>query len=87
MICGFNFFQEKERALFSHEHSGLSFFLPSPKMRRQGPIVTKLVYMVGRNVKLYEMVVTFLRTLFLRKRNIHYCTLRVEILMAVHDQV
>ena len=34
--------------------------------------------MIGRNVKLYDMVVSFLRTLFLRKRNIHYCTLRWE---------
>ena len=67
---------EKERALFSQEHAGLSFFLPTPKVRRQGAIVAKLVDMIGRNVKLYDMVVSFLRTLFLRKRNIHYCTLR-----------
>ncbi|XP_076436263.1 negative elongation factor B-like [Babylonia areolata] len=76
---------EKETALFSQEHGTLSFFLPNPKARRQGAIVAKLVYMIGRNTKLYHMVVNFLRTLFLRKRNVHYCTLRVEILMALHD--
>jgi hypothetical protein len=27
----------------------------------------------------------FLRTLFLRTRNVHYCTLRAELLMALHD--
>ena len=28
----------------------------------------------------------FLRTLFLRTRNVHYCTLRSELLMALHDR-
>lgn len=41
--------------------------------------------MVGRNVKLYDMVLQFLRTLFLRTRNVHYCTLRAELLMSLHD--
>uniref|UniRef100_A0A023FFV5 Putative nelf-b n=1 Tax=Amblyomma cajennense TaxID=34607 RepID=A0A023FFV5_AMBCJ len=41
--------------------------------------------MVGRNVVLYDMVLQFVRTLFLRTRNVHYCTLRVELLMALHD--
>ncbi|KAL8594851.1 hypothetical protein ACOMHN_016092 [Nucella lapillus] len=76
---------EKETALFSQEHATLSFFVPNPKVRRQGAIVSKLVYMIGGNTRLYHMVVNFLRTLFLRKRNVHYCTLRVEILMALHD--
>jgi hypothetical protein len=41
--------------------------------------------MVGKNVKLYDMVLQFLRTLFLRTRNVHYCTLRAELLMSLHD--
>jgi hypothetical protein len=41
--------------------------------------------MIGTSVKLYDMVLQFLRTLFLRTRNIHYCTLRAELLMALHD--
>ena len=39
----------------------------------------------GSNVKLYDMTLQFLRTLFLRTRNVHYCTLRAELLMALHD--
>lgn len=77
---------EKENALFSPELSVLhNFFSPSPKTRRQGEVVQKLTRMVGRNVKLYDMVLQFLRTLFLRTRNVHYCTLRAELLMSLHD--
>lgn len=54
-------------------------------MRRQGEVVQKLAHMIGTSVKLYDMVLQFLRTLFLRTRNIHYCTLRAELLMALHD--
>ncbi|XP_014385174.1 PREDICTED: negative elongation factor B [Myotis brandtii] len=77
---------EKERALFSTELSVLhNFFSPSPRTRRQGEVVQKLTQMVGKNVKLYDMVLQFLRTLFLRTRNVHYCTLRAELLMSLHD--
>lgn len=62
-----------------------SFFGPSPKQRRQGAVLQRLLVMVGRNVVLYDMVLQFVRTLFLRTRNVHYCTLRVELLMALHD--
>ncbi|KAK8759526.1 hypothetical protein V5799_002846 [Amblyomma americanum] len=62
-----------------------SFFGSSPKQRRQGAILQRLLVMVGRNVVLYDMVLQFVRTLFLRTRNVHYCTLRVELLMALHD--
>ena len=76
---------EKETSLFSHENNSMTFFLPSPRTRRQGEVVQKLVNMIGKNVKLYDMVLQFLRTLFLRTRNVHYCTLRAELLMAIHD--
>lgn len=55
------------------------------KVRRQGEVVQKLAHMIGHSVKLYDMVLQFLRTLFLRTKNIHYCTLRAELLMALHD--
>lgn len=48
-------------------------------------VVQTLTRMVGRSVKLYDMVLQFLRTLFLRTRNVHYCTLRAELLMSLHD--
>ncbi|XP_077491365.1 negative elongation factor B-like [Amblyomma americanum] len=65
--------------------SSSSFFGSSPKQRRQGAVLQQLLVMVGRNVVLYDMVLQFVRTLFLRTRNVHYCTLRVELLMALHD--
>ncbi|EDX02354.2 uncharacterized protein Dyak_GE17513 [Drosophila yakuba] len=61
------------------------FFPPTPKVRRQGEVVQKGANMIGTSVKLYDMVLQFLRTLFLRTRNVHYCTLRAELLMALHD--
>uniref|UniRef100_A0A7M4F0J0 Negative elongation factor complex member B n=2 Tax=Crocodylus porosus TaxID=8502 RepID=A0A7M4F0J0_CROPO len=77
---------EKENILFSSDISVLhNFFSPSPKTRRQGEVVQKLTQMIGKNVKLYDMVLQFLRTLFLRTRNVHYCTLRAELLMSLHD--
>lgn len=48
-------------------------------------VVLRLTQMIGKNVKLYDMVLQFLRTLFLRTRNVHYCTLRAELLMSLHD--
>jgi negative elongation factor B len=41
--------------------------------------------MIGNNVKLYDMVLQFLRTLFVRTKNVHYCSLRAELLMTLHD--
>ncbi|XP_045193418.2 negative elongation factor B-like [Mercenaria mercenaria] len=80
------YIREKENTLFSHENSSSTFFLMSPKARRQGEVVQKLTHMVGKSVRLYDMVLQFLRTLFLRTRNMHYCTLRAELLMSLHDQ-
>jgi negative elongation factor B len=62
----------------------ISFFFDS-QVRRQGEVVQKLAHMIGNNVRLYDMVLQFLRTLFLRTRNVHYCTLRAELLMALHE--
>ncbi|CAH1787231.1 unnamed protein product [Owenia fusiformis] len=79
------YIEDKEHAIYGHENEMAGLFTPSPKNRRQMEVIRKLVHMVGRNVKLYDMVLQFLRTLYLRTRNIHYCTLRAEILMALHD--
>lgn len=79
------YIREKENILFDHNNLTNLFFAPSPKVRRQGEVVQKLAHMIGNSVKLYDMVLQFLRTLFLRTRNVHYCTLRAELLMALHD--
>ena len=41
--------------------------------------------MIGNSVELYNLVLQFLRTLFLRTKEEHYCSLRDELLMAFHD--
>lgn len=79
------YIREKEESLWGTAPGEAPFFGASPKQRRQGPLLQKLLVMVGRNVVLYDMVLQFLRTLFVRTRNVHYCTLRVELLMALHD--
>lgn len=79
------YISEKENILFDHSNTSVQFFGPTPKNRRQGEVVQKLAHMIGNSVKLYDMVLQFLRTLFLRTRNVHYCTLRAELLMALHD--
>jgi len=79
------YIKEKEHLLFDQCNLSNLFFSPSPKVRRQGEVVQKLANMIGNNIRLYDMVLQFLRTLFLRTRNVHYCTLRAELLMALHD--
>lgn len=79
------YIKEKENTVFGHENGTLIFYVPSPRVRRQGEVVQKLVHMIGRSLQLYDMVLQFLRTLFLRTHNNHYCTLRTELLMALHD--
>ncbi|XP_003741538.1 negative elongation factor B [Galendromus occidentalis] len=76
---------EREAAVWDLAEGTASFYGPTPKQRRQQPIVQQLVTMVGRNVVLYDMVLQFLRTLFIKTKSVHYCTLRVELLMALHD--
>jgi len=75
----------KESMQFTLETNQPVFFLTPPKTRRQEEVVQQLAKMIGRNVRLYDMVLQFLRTLFMRTRNVHYCTLRAELLMALHD--
>jgi hypothetical protein len=70
------FVVEREALLFSVEHAGLSFFNATPKARRQSEPVVKLVQMIGRNVKLFSFVCTFLKLWFMKTRNRHYCTLQ-----------
>lgn len=79
------YIREKEKILLNHEECTPSFFTLTPRQRRQNQTVQKLVKMVGKNVLLYDTILQFLRTLFLRTKNVHYCTLRVELLMALHD--
>ncbi len=76
--------QEKEKALLE-EGSGV--FSVDPKQRRKQCVpLKKLTQVIGKNIRLYDMVLQFLRTFYLRSRVIHYCSLRNEILMSLHDE-
>ncbi|XP_067057201.1 negative elongation factor B-like [Acropora muricata] len=78
--------EAKYNVLFSTEpvNSHTFFSVPS-KTRRQNTVVQSLAKMIGKSLELYNLVLQFLRTLFLRTKEVHYCTLRSELLMAVHD--
>ncbi|CAG2109526.1 unnamed protein product [Medioppia subpectinata] len=79
------YIKEKESLFFNFKDTNKTFYVLTPKVRRQNPIIQTLVKMVGKNVLLYDTILQFLRTLFLRTKNVHYCTLRVALLMALHD--
>lgn len=79
------YIQEKESMLLKYDEVKASFFNQSPRQRRQNETIQTLVKMIGKNVLLYDTILSFLRTLFLRTKNVHYCTMRVELLMALHD--
>ena len=67
------------------EGNPTSFLSLLPKVRRQSSILHELVEMVGNSQALYNTLLQFLRTLFLRTQTSHYCTLRADIVMCLHD--
>lgn len=80
-----DYIESKNDALFSVESLSTSFLSIAPKGRRQSRVVSNLAQYVGDKILLYDLVLQFLRTLYLRTRYMHYCTLRAEVLMALHD--
>lgn len=73
----------------SRSHKGSAdplpfFFIPS-KQRRDSPVIRNLANMVGSSINLFHTLVQFLRTLYLRTHVSHYCTLRADLTMALHD--
>jgi negative elongation factor B len=80
------YIQEKDRLLTDALDVDLPFYAITPKQRRQNEIIQKFADMVGDNRALYDIMLQFLRTLFVKTKNIHYCSLRVEFLMALHDK-
>ena len=81
---------EKESILFStHDSSDkkplTSFLSIPPKTRRQSQVMRDLVHMVRSSQELYNTLLQFLRTLFLRTQVCHYCTLRADVLMSLHE--
>lgn len=82
------YIEDKDAKMFSQiseDGTTKSFFNYSPKVRRQSDIVQGLVDMIGSSVQLYNTLLQFLRTLFIRTAVSHYCTLRADLLMCLHD--
>ena len=80
------YIEEKNKTMFDLETVKLkSFYSIPPRQRRQKSVVKELVDMIGGSIELYNLVLQFLRTLFLRTKEEHYCSLRGELLMAFHD--
>lgn len=81
---------EKESILFStqdgSDKKATSFFSITPKVRRQSPVMQDLVHMVKSSQELYNTLLQFLRTLYLRTQVSHYCTLRADVLMSLHEE-
>ena len=80
---------EKESILFSmhdtNEKKLTSFLSITPKVRRQSQFIQELVHMVQSSQDLYNTLLQFLRTLYLRTQVSHYCTLRADVLMSLHE--
>lgn len=80
---------EKENVMFAvygSDKKPANFFSVSPKTRRQSIVVQELVDMIGSSQALYNTLVQFLRTLYLRTHISHYCTLRADIIMSLHER-
>eukprot|EP00164_Ancoracysta_twista_P011516 GFYU01017761.1.p1 GENE.GFYU01017761.1~~GFYU01017761.1.p1 ORF type:complete len:790 (+),score=160.78 GFYU01017761.1:340-2370(+) len=57
-----------------------------PRLRRMNnPILQNLVKTIGNSERLYNTTLKFLRSLYVKTANPIFCTLRAEILMALHD--
>lgn len=78
-------FASSREAGTRHEVKLTSFLSLLPKTRRQSAIVQDLVGVVGTSQTLYTTLLQFLRTLYLRTQISHYCTLRADVLMKLHD--
>lgn len=73
----------KERILTSSTTN--YFTCDTAKTRRQWKQIRELLSMIGTHEKLYQKLIKILCERFKENANPHYCSLRVEVLMAIHD--
>lgn len=59
--------------------------VPPTKRRKLNKQLTTLIHMIGKSIKLYHITVHLLRNIFANMKNMLICTLRADILMALHD--
>ncbi|KAH7722430.1 negative elongation factor B [Aphelenchoides avenae] len=81
-----SYVKEKERVLLTTDRSPTNFFTcETTKSRRQWAHIKDLMAMVGDRESLYNRLVEMIRSRFLESGNPHYCSLRMEVIMAAHD--
>jgi hypothetical protein len=81
-----SYIDDKERILTSVARGSSNFFTCSTtKSRRQWTQVKELMIMIGGHEKLYQKLVNILRDRFIETECSHYCSIRLELLMAIHD--
>jgi negative elongation factor B len=70
----------------SETHEFAQIDNPLPPARRESHAATQeLVHVIGKSVALYNMLLHFFRTLLASTHNSGFCTLRADLLMALHD--
>ncbi|XP_065183677.1 negative elongation factor B-like [Sycon ciliatum] len=82
------YMDEKETAVLSADagaQDAAHFFEIAPRTRRQHSCLTQLVDMVASSQNLYSVLCSLLRTLFGQSGIAHYCTVRMDVLMALHE--
>ncbi|CAJ0558880.1 unnamed protein product, partial [Mesorhabditis spiculigera] len=61
------------------------FNAETTKTRRQQPQVQELTQMIGEHEQLYEKVMEIIKARYAETGNAHFCSLKMELLMAAHD--
>ena len=59
--------------------------LRGPVSRLRGTTVTSVLNLIGQSTKLYDSFLVSLRSYFLKTMAPIYCTLRADVLMALHE--
>jgi hypothetical protein len=81
-----SYVDSKERILTSSTRSSTNFFnCETTKSRRQWNQVKQLMTMIGTQERLYQKLINILRERFIETECPHYCSLRLELLMHIHD--
>ncbi|KAI1720565.1 cofactor of BRCA1 (COBRA1) domain-containing protein [Ditylenchus destructor] len=81
-----DYLEEKQKILLSVEKKPPSFFTcDTTKSRRQWKQIQQLISMVGERESLYTRITEVIRERYVKTGDALYCSLRLELLMAVHD--
>ncbi len=80
-----HYLADKLRLLRQIDSGQAAFFRKSGKARRQMAHIQRLVAVLGDHVDLYDRLLQYIRKGFQATGNLFYCSLRFDLLMALHD--